>query len=152
MMHIDHTQATALAAFVGRIRPDWDHPGIVAAIGKARSLGSAAAIGAALCRLAENRELRTPAMLAEPGTHWSGTTVAKLPPPIMCAEHPHQPARECPDCRAQAVTDKAALADLAAAVRAHHKTRTRHTPRPEPTPDRTRIEQIRAELDREATT
>ena len=148
-MRITRVEAQALAAFVSRIRDDWDQPGIVAAIEKAAPLGAPAAIGAALCRLAENRDLRTPAMLAEPGTHWSGTTVAKLAPPVMCAEHPHQPARECPDCRAQAVTDKAALADLAAAVRAEYKTRTRRTPRPEPTPDRTRIEQIRAELDAE---
>jgi len=146
-MRITKSEAQALATFVARCRDDWDHPGIVAAIQKAAHLGAPAAIGAALCRLAENRELRTPAMLAEPGTHWTGTTVAKLPPPIMCADHPAEPARECRECRALAErTDHSAGA---AAVRAEYRTRTRRTPRPEPTPDRTRIEQIRAELDAE---
>ena len=146
-MRISKVEAQALAAFVSRIRDDWQQPGIVAAIEKAAPLGSPAAIGAALCRLAENLELRTPALLAEAGPHWSGTSVAKLTPPVMCPDHPAQPARECRDCRELAErTDHSAGA---AAVRAEMKRRARTARRPEQTPDTDRIEQVRKQLDAE---
>ena len=150
-MTITKADAQALATFVARCRDDWDHPGIVAAIGKASHLGSPAAIGAALCRLAENRELRTPASLASPGTHWAGTTVAKVAPPVMCAEpdHSDELARECRKCRALAVTDKAELKRKADLVRAEMKRRARPKTRPEPTHD---LADARARADREATT
>jgi hypothetical protein len=102
-LHITQTEAQALTAFVERVRPEWDRPGILAAIRKAQGLGSAAAIGAALCRLAENRDLRTPALLAEPGPHWAGTTVATRPPPTMCADHPTSRALDCRQCAAETV-------------------------------------------------
>ena len=102
-MRISKVEAQALAAFIGRVRPDWQHPGIMAAIEKAAPLGSAAAIGAALCRLAENYELRTPAILEQPGTHWSGTTVASRQPPSMCPDHPSERASTCALCAADAV-------------------------------------------------
>jgi hypothetical protein len=97
-LHITKTEAQALATFISRVRTDWDHPGVMAAIHKARDLGSAAAIGAALCRLAENTQLRTPALLAEPGAHWAGTTVATRQPPQRCTDHPTQPAGRCTQC------------------------------------------------------
>jgi hypothetical protein len=118
MMRMSKVEAQALAAFVGRIRPDWQQPGIVAAIEKALPLGSAAAIGAALCKLAENYDLRTPALLAEPGPHWHGTTVASRQPPSMCPDHPGQRAGNCADCAAAAdAADHAAgLARVRAAL------------------------------------
>src|SRR5690349_20656220 len=103
MMRMTKVEAQALAAFVARVRPDWQQPGIMAAIEKAVPLGSAAAIGGALCRLAENLELRTPALLAEPGPHWSGTTVATRQPPVKCPEHPGEKAGACRECEALAV-------------------------------------------------
>jgi len=142
-MRITTAQAQALAAFVARVRDDWDHPGIVAAIQKAAPLGSPAAIGAALCRLAENRELRTPAMLADPGTHWSGTTVAKVAPPVMCVDHPSQPARACPECIAAAVP-----ADQCAAWQRPKPARRPTVVRREPTP--ADLAETRARADREA--
>jgi hypothetical protein len=111
-LHITHVEAQALAAFITRIRPDWDHPGIFAAIGKTRDLGSAAAIGAALCRLAENRDLRTPALLAEPGPHWGGTTTATRQPPQRCPEHPTERAWNCRPCEAQAIDREEAQAKI----------------------------------------
>lgn len=88
-------QAQALAAFVWRIRDDWDQPGILAAIRKAGTLGTPAEIGTALCRLAGNRELRTPALLSEPGPHWHETSVASRVWPVMCEQHPHVRASRC---------------------------------------------------------
>ena len=143
-MRITTSQAQALAAFVSRVRDDWDHPGIVAAIQKAAPLGSPAAIGAALCRLAENRELRTPAMLADPGTHWSGTTVAKVAPPVMCPEHPAEKASACKECIAAAVP-----ADQCAAWRRPTPTRRPTVVRREPQTDRERADALRALIDQE---
>jgi hypothetical protein len=140
-MTISKVEAQALAAFVARCRDDWDHPGIVAAITKASHLGSPAAIGAALCRLAENRELRTPAMLADPGTHWTGTTVAKLTPPVMCPDHPGQPAGRCPACDAETTPPPTGWRDDVTLTR-----RTRPKTRPEPTHD---LADVRARADAE---
>ena len=142
-MRITKAEAQALAAFVARCRSDWDHPGIVAAIQKAAPLGSPAAVGAALCRLAENRELRTPAMLADPGAHWSGTSVAKVAPPVMCADHPDQPARACKTCE-----DAAVPAELCAAWRRPAPVRRAPVVRREPTT--ADLAETRARADREA--
>ena len=143
-MTITKAEAQALATFVARCREDWDHPGIVAAIQRAAHLGSPAAIGAALCRLAENRDLRTPAMLADPGTHWAGTTVAKVAPPVTCPDHPAEKAGACRVCESAATQPPANWRDGLTLTR-----RDRPKARTEPTPDRTRIKQIRAALDAE---
>jgi len=146
-VRISRVEAQALAAFVSRIRDDWQQPGIVAAIEKAAPLGSPAAIGAALCMLAENLELRTPALLAETGPHWTGTTVAKLTPPVMCVDHPAEPARECRECRALAVP----AAECASWQRPTLTRRARTVRRPDPTPDTERINALRDRIDAEET-
>ena len=149
-MHIDQTQAQALAAFVGRIRPDWDHPGIVAAIGKARSLGSAAAVGAALCRLAENLELRTPAILADPGHHWAGTSAASRQAPVMCPEHSTEKAGNCRACAAAALTDPEEIRARAAAVRAAIQSAPRPPAARDPKPTPRDLDDVRRKADQEA--
>lgn len=101
-MSIDKTTAQALANYVGRLRPDWDYPGIYAAIGRAKDLGSAAAISAALCRIAEDLTIRTPAVLPEPGPHWGGTAVAGHKRNPNCPEHPGEPIGRCRPCAEQA--------------------------------------------------
>lgn len=147
MMHISQVEAQALAAFVSRIRPDWDHPGILAAIAKARSLGSAADIGSALCKLAANPGLRTPALLSEPGAHWAGAVTGTRQRPDMCPEHPAEKAGACQPCEAQAVCDAEKLAALAAGVRAAM------LPRPHPVPQRDPMPRdlaaVRARADKE---
>lgn len=146
-MRITTAQTQALATFVSRLRDDWDHPGIVAAIQKAAPLGTPADIGTALCRLAANPDLRTPAILADPGSHWTDTTVAKLAPPVTCVDHPAQLARDCRECRAAAErTDHSAGA---AAVRANMKRAPKRAPRPQPAP--TDLDDVRARADREMT-
>lgn len=96
-------QSQALAAFVARIRTDWDQPGILAAITKASNLASPAAIGRALCALAENRELRTPALLASPGKHWQQDGEPVGPNGsnnVRCPEHTLS-FHPCPQCAAK---------------------------------------------------
>ena len=88
---------TVMARYSG-VCPDWDQPGILAAIKAARMLGTPQEIGVALCRLANNYELRTPAMLHQPGAHWHGTGVAERARPNQCAQHPEHPSGRCPDC------------------------------------------------------
>ena len=96
---------------------------------------------AALCRLAENLELRTPAMLAEPGNHWGGTTVAKLAPPVMCPDHPGEKAGACRVCEQAAIPPPANWRDDVTLTR-----RTRPKTRPEPTHD---LADVRARADAE---
>lgn len=129
-MTVTKAQAQALAAFITRIREDWDHPGIVAAIQKASALGSAADISVALCRLAGNAELRTPATLADPGTHWRDTTIGKLPPPVMCPEHATEKAGACRVCTAQAVAPPSAIAEARKALLHRRRTDTRPNRKP----------------------
>jgi hypothetical protein len=139
-MRITAAQTQALAAFVSRIRDDWDHPGIVAAITKAAPLGTPADIGTALCRLAANAELRTPAILADPGTHWADTTVAKRTPPVMCPEHSTEKAGACRVCIARATPPPA---DWRPAPTRTPRTHTR------PTPERPSLDATHARADEE---
>lgn len=135
MMSITKAQAQALATFVSRIRDDWDHPGIVAAIEKAATLGTPAEIGTALCRLAANEEHRTPAFLPEPGQHWRDTSVASRVWPVMCEMHPGVRASRCDiDGPCSATVASADHATGAAAVRAAMLPRPRPVARREPAP------------------
>ena len=109
------TQAEALATLATRLRPDWDHPGVMAAIRAAAPLGSPAAVSVALCRLADRHDLQTPALLPQPGSHWAGTPVAERRPPTMCGEHPERRALACPDCaQTHTATDETREEHLAA--------------------------------------
>jgi hypothetical protein len=139
-MRITQAQAQALASFISRVRTDWDHPGVVAAITKAAPLGTPADIGTALCRLAANAELRTPAILADPGTHWADTTVAKRTPPVMCPEHSTEKAGACRVCIARATPPPA---DWRPAPTRTPRTHAR------PTPERPSLDATRARADEE---
>ena len=94
-------QEVAIATAVQQLRPDWDHPGIVAALRAAQAHGTPAEVAAAACRLACNLKLRNPGMLAQPGAHWrapaeGGPTVSVVV--TRCPEHPEHPAARCPEC------------------------------------------------------
>ena len=149
-MRITTTEAQALATFISRIRDDWNHPGIVAAIEKAAPLGTPADIGTALCRLAANTELRTPALLAEDGPHWRDTTVASRIWPVMCTRHPEVRASRCDydgPCAAD-VTTRGADAVRAALAEAPRPARPAIAERPTPERD---LDETRRRADQEAT-
>lgn len=103
-MTITRPQAESLATFVNRIRADWDHPGIVAAIGKASALGGPLDIAHALLTLAENRELTSPGMLPQQGKHWKRADGTQTGPNVShnvrCPEHPIS-FHPCPQCAAK---------------------------------------------------
>lgn len=106
-MHAQITsdQARALASLVHTLRPDWDIPGIAAAIHRARHRAPALGIAHAALRLAERTDLRTPAVLEQDGAHWHPTAVETRDDHRFerCAVAGHQsyPAWACGACRAE---------------------------------------------------
>ena len=95
------SQAVAVATAVQQVRPEWDHPGILAALQAAQGHGTPAEVAAAAFRLAGDLKVRTPGMLAQPGKHWrapadGGPTVSVVV--TRCGEHPEHPAARCPAC------------------------------------------------------
>ena len=114
-------QGVAIATAVQQVRPEWDHPGILAALEKAAPLGTPAEVAAAAFRLAGNLQVRTPGMLSQPGAHWrapadGGPTVSVVV--TRCGEHPAHPAAHCPECPSPADVARVDHAARAAEVRA----------------------------------
>ena len=105
-MTTTRVQAEALATFVRQMRPDWDHPGIVAAIGRCKR-EPLSEVAVALIRLAENGQAKTPALLPEPGRHWNRAAIDDRPAGPntrnldLCPDHGN-PRRDCLDCRRDA--------------------------------------------------
>lgn len=103
-MTTTRAQAEALATFVRQLRPDWDHPGIVHAIGRCHR-EALSEIAVALIRLAENGQAKTPALLPEPGRHWTRAALDDTPagPNTRnldhCPIHPGHERRDCRPCR-----------------------------------------------------
>ena len=109
-------QAVAIATAVQQVRPEWDHPGILAALHAAH--GTPAEVAAAAFRLAGDLKARTPGLLPKPGSHWrapaeGGPTVSVIA--TRCGEHPARRALDCPECAETASADPT---EGAAAVRA----------------------------------
>ena len=104
MSSTTRAQAEALATFVRQLRPDWDHPGIVHAIGRCHR-EALSEIAVALIRLAENGQAKTPALLPEPGRHWTRAALDDTPagPNTRnldhCPIHPGHERRDCRPCR-----------------------------------------------------
>ena len=115
------SQAVAVATTVQQVRPEWDHPGILAALQAAQGHGTPAEVAAAAFRLAGDLKVRTPGMLAQPGKHWrapaeGGPTVSVVV--TRCPEHPEHPAARCPLCEARGEVDhQAGVALVKAALR-----------------------------------
>ena len=133
MNHLDRPQAEALAALVTRMRnaagyPTWDHPGVMAVLERVRDTAPAADVARALITLAENPDLRTPALLAQPGAHWTrpdGTRTARRGDhDVRCADHPHR-TMPCPECRRGVPCPPDVAAQVREQIRAgithHHK-------------------------------
>lgn len=99
---MDRPQAEALATFITRVRPDWRHAGIVAAIEKVKH-EAPTDVARALVNLAEDMTLKTPALLAGPGGHWrkpDGTMpMRRGDNDIPCPEHPGH-VQPCEPCKA----------------------------------------------------
>ena len=124
-------QEVAIATAVQQLRPDWDHPGIVAALRAAQAHGTPAEVAAAAFRLAGDLKVRTPGMLAQPGKHWrapaeGGPTVSVIQ--TRCGEHPANPAARCPECPSPADVARVDHAARAAEVKAALRSSPRYIP------------------------
>ena len=119
-MRIDRTQAEALAAFIIRVRTDWSHGGVMAAIGKVTD-ADPLDIARALVNLAADPTALTPALLEKPGPWWRNPESRNVAPPrnsMRCHEHPDQ-EMPCATCRAELVPATASqIAGHMAAIRA----------------------------------
>ena len=144
MRQLTRSQGEALTALLHTLRRDWDLAGIRAALRKAGELGPAVDVAVAACRVAANWEARTPALIAEPGTHWQGLATGQRLAPVMCQEH-DQPAGRCSDCDALAAPMPDEIRELARQAR-------RTAPKPKANthqPDPERIAEARARADQE---
>ena len=119
------TQAQALAALIVRLRaaddmPAWDNAGILAKLREAAPTASSWDLARAALNLAENRDLRTPGVLPQPGPHWSkpdGSKPARRGDHTMrCPEH-GQPYLRCTECAA--VKSEPPPEDVQAEIRRH---------------------------------
>ena len=134
MSTLTRPQAEALAAFVARVRNDWSHGGIVAAIETANT-GDALDTARALVNLAADPSVRTPALLAKPGPWWrnpAGENVGHGSNNMRCHVHGDQEI-PCSTCRAEYVpaspdTVQAAMATIRADLAAHQPRPARPAP------------------------
>lgn len=150
-MTVSRVSAEKLATFVRQLRPDWDHPGIVHAIGRCQR-EPLSEIAVALIRLAENGQAKTPALLPEPGRHWMRAAVGDTPAgpnlrnSIPCHVHPDQ-VMPCPTCRHESETAEPVapgfVADLIATL---PRPANRAAPRI-PRPDTARLDHLRGQLE-----
>lgn len=92
------TQAEALATAACRLRPDWQHRGVLTMLEQVAGIATPTAAAVALMRLADDPS-KGPGLLPLPGEHWQGTTTAERKPPTPCGEHPARRAIDCPECR-----------------------------------------------------
>jgi hypothetical protein len=96
-------QAQAIAALVHALRPEWDEPGIFAALSRCHTIDGYDAAMAAL-RAAANRDAATPGVIPRmDGEHWRERIAprAALYPPRRdqaCKRHPGEWPDTCRGC------------------------------------------------------
>lgn len=82
---MNRDQADALARFLHLCRPEWDHPGIMRALGDAKA-GDPLNVALAAIRWTANPDLRTPGGMGRPGEHWTERVVTATPRPPRADE------------------------------------------------------------------
>jgi hypothetical protein len=133
-MSIRRATAEKFALAINDIRPSWDVPGIRAAFERAsvafRNATDSELLRAAI-NLAENGQINTPALLAEPGPWWDTAAPGNTRPTwvahrVACGAHPQHPLGDCPICKAEngpEVTQREQIAANAAECRRAAKER-----------------------------
>ncbi len=125
MTILTRPQAEALATFVVRVREDWSHGGVMAALEKS-NIVDALDTARALINLAATPTAKTPALLAKPGPWWRNPTGENVAPErhtMQCHEHPAEPV-PCRECRAEYEADPPAPETIAAAKAAARRARS----------------------------
>jgi len=147
---LSQVEAHRLAASINQLRPDWPLASLSTWIRKHLPERAYRDAAVALTWVACDPETTSPGRVLEAGPWWRAVTADKGTTSTVttrCPEHPAHAAWNCPDCDAATTPPPENWRDGLTLTR-----RDRPKARTEPTPDPTRIEQIRAELDREATT
>lgn len=141
---ITRQQADALTALLATLRPDWDKPGIWAAVSKAKDVAPTRDLCVAAIKASGLATNRTPSIIGLEGPHWRGSDHApklpEIPPEEKCSicsrrlgncgpEHRFvsvvdakrnalDTAKVTPEIAASIEATKQALADAKAAMRA----------------------------------
>lgn len=108
-MTISREQGQAIATLMSALRPEWDQPGCLAAVGQLISRDPANVAMAAV-RLCATPEARTPGALTNPhGGHWTErVTVSPVRYPPKrgedCRKHPGEWPDTCRGCAADDLT------------------------------------------------
>lgn len=109
-------EAAAISLLLHAVRPEWDIRGIKVAVWGSRPRGTAFDVAHAALYAAEDLTIRTPAVIALAGPHWTrGRELgASDPRGPKCEEPGHQgkPAHNCPYC----IADRKARPDDAPPV------------------------------------
>ena len=117
----DKSTADALASLLGRLRPDWQMPGIMAALADERLRGrNPFAVARAAILAAGNPKVRTPAVIAMDGEHWNEPDAPKptwMPPPFETQRIPPRTEAEVESAALAAAAAKATLAATKATLR-----------------------------------
>ncbi len=121
MNRLTANQGKRLCELIRLLRPDWDLPGIEAAVRKAATDATATDVCAAAVRAAANDAARTPGLIPQPGPHWAQTAHGQHYVHPRCGLHPEHLAARCPAC--QAATPATPEQITAARAHARHLTR-----------------------------
>jgi len=146
---IDKADAERIAQAVHDLRPEWPAQSVLTLIGNSEDLRTRAYrdLAVAFTYVACDPASLTPGRVREQGPWWQHTNAQKATVSAVttrCPDHAAHAAWNCPDCDAATTPPPVNWRDGLTLTR-----RDRPKARTEPTPDRTRIEQIRAELDAE---
>lgn len=112
MTTITRDQAHALAALLATLRPDWQPPGILKALSDARERADAWSLAHAALHAAQDPKVRTPAVIALAGEHWTKGKALGTGDPLhfaRCPEDGHSsyPASSCGACKADRIATTA---------------------------------------------
>ena len=135
-MRLTQTQGKRLCELAHLFRPEWDIPGIAAAVRDASTKAAGVDVARALLAICADPAVKTPGMLPKPGRHWptddDGNSLLPVSHDVRCPEHT-QHVHPCPQCvakrsepSAEYLEAKKALAQIAK-PKAQEK---RHQPTP----------------------
>ena len=148
---IDKADAERIAQAVHDLRPEWPTQSVLTLIGNSEDLRTRAYrdLAVAFAYVACDPASLTPGRVREQGPWWQHTTAQKATVSAVttrCPEHPSNAAWNCPECDADATPPPA---DWRESVEATLTRRARPARRPDPTPDETRRQALRDQLDAE---
>lgn len=101
MPELTQPQATALAALLNQIRPDWGAKSLMTLLWDHRHQPDYAALCQAAVTKARDTTCKTPAPIFTPGPHWTAEDRAALPQGPPCVDHATFSAHNCPCCRSE---------------------------------------------------